>query len=355
MDNVISIMITGAGAPGIAGTIYALKESQGEINYRIITIDIKNNVIGKYLADGFYTIPCPESKEYLSTITDIAIKEKIKVILPQTTREIIILSRFKDDLRKQGIEVVVSDYQSILVANDKFLVLEKADTVQVPFPIYRLTSSEEEFIRAVYELGYPEKKVVIKPRLSNGMRGIRILTREVWDVKKFLNVKPSGVEVSLDNILPVLRKGEWPELLVTEYLEGDEYTIDVFRNFERIVVIPRIRKQIRSGITFDTEVDLREDLIEYSRRLAEAIDLRYCFGFQFKMSAGVPKLLECNPRVQGTMVVSMFAGFNIIENAVKEAVGIRGKIDNLKIKDKIQFKRYWGGVSVIGDNFTKRI
>ena len=43
------------------------------------------------------------------------------------------------------------------------------------------------------------------------------------------------------------------------------------------------------------------------------MDLRYAFGFQFIGD----KLLECNPRVQGTMIASTYAGCNIIYSAVK--------------------------------------
>jgi carbamoyl-phosphate synthase large subunit len=51
--------------------------------------------------------------------------------------------------------------------------------------------------------------------------------------------------------------------------------------------------------------------------LAHELDLKYAFGFQFKGG----KLLECNPRVQGTMMASTFAGANIIYSAVKYALG----------------------------------
>ncbi len=35
-----------------------------------------------------------------------------------------------------------------------------------------------------------------------------------------------------------------------EYLDGDEYTVDIFRLNENITVVPRIRTNIKSGITF---------------------------------------------------------------------------------------------------------
>ncbi len=144
-------------------------------------------------------------------------------------------------------------------------------------------------------------------------------------------------------------------MIVSEYLPGEEYTIDVFRG-RTTVVIPRKRRSIRSGISFDAEVDLREDLIEYCTNLAVALNLKYCFGFQFKIARdGIPKLLECNPRVQGTMVASVMAGFNLIYYAVMEALGEPAAVDAVEIEDGTRFVRYWGGVGVIGGRVIGKV
>lgn len=357
MGDVISIIITGAGAPGIAGTIYSIRNNPEQAKFKIITTDINNDVVGKYMSDAFYKVPPPElQEEYINSLRDIIEKENVKVILPQTTRELFVLAKYKDKFSKIGVKIVVSDYRVIEEANDKFLLLEKSKSIGIPYPLYYLTKSEEEFISAVKSLGYPKQKVVVKPRVSNGMRGLRIITEDLWNVERFINEKPEGIEVSLESLLRILKNGRWPELLVTEYLEGPEYTVDLFRNKEGILAIPRLRKQIRSGITFEAQVALRQDLIEYSRKLAEALGLEYCFGFQFKLSHdGVPKILECNPRVQGTMVVSAFAGFNMIYYAVKEALGFHVDIYNVELIDGLQFKRYWGGIGIAGDELLGRI
>lgn len=356
MDNVISVIVTGAGAPGVAGTIYALKNNPDKADIRIITIDIRDDVAGKYISDGFYKVPPPEDSSYAQIVKEIAAKEGIRAIIPQTTREIETLSRLKDNFESAGIGIVVSSHKSILMANNKFHLLERAREIDVPYPKYCLTRDREEFIAAVKELGYPERKVVVKPSTSNGMRGLRILAENAWDTKRFLGEKPDGTEIDLDGIMRILQNGDWPELIVMEYLAGPEYSVDVFKNSSGTIAIPRLRQRIRSGITFEAQIDLRNDIIEYSKRLSDALELEYCFGFQFKLSeAGVPKLLECNPRVQGTMVVSHFAGFNVIYYALKEVLGHEIDTSKVKLKDKVQFKRYWGGIAIDDGYFVKRI
>lgn len=356
MGDIVTVIITGGGAPGIAGTIFALRSNPENVSFKIITTDINDNVVGKYLADKFYKVPPPKDEGYISILWEIAEREHAKVIVPQTTREITVLSENMDKFLDLGVVIAVSAAESIRVANDKFLLLEIAKQTAVPHPVYYLTNSKTSLVEAVNLLGYPGKKVVVKPRISNGMRGLRILVEQPWNVQRFLSEKPRGIEISLNTFLEILHKGDWPELLVTEYLPGDEYTTDVFRGRYGTVVIPRLREKIRSGITFDAKVDLRTDLIEYSTKLTEVLNLTYCFGFQFKLSEeNIPKLLECNPRVQGTMVTSVFAGFNIIYYSVMEALGKPAIISGLNLKDRLKFKRYWGGVAINKDEFAGKI
>ena len=352
-----NVLITGGGAPGIAGTIYALRNNPEDIHFKVIVTDINDEVVGKYLADGFYKVPPPEDEKYIPILQEISRKEKVKVILPQTTREITVLSKNIKKFTNLGVAIVVSPFESIKIANDKFLLLEKANEIKVPYPTYYLTNSESSLVNAIMSLGYPKKKVVVKPRISSGMRGLRIISEEIYNVQRFLNEKPTGVEITLNSLLEILHKSEsWPELLVTEYLPGLEYTTDVFRGKYGTIVIPRLRERIRSGITFDAKIEMRNDLIEYSLKLGEALNLIGCFGFQFKLSEdGIPKLLECNPRVQGTMVCSMFAGANIIYYAVMEALGRHVKIDCVKIRNHLEFKRYWGGVAIYDGNSIGKI
>ncbi len=356
MGDVMSVVVTGAGAPGIAGTIYSLKNNPDDMEFRIISTDVKSDPVGRYMANEFYCVPPPEDEEYFSCIKEIAIKENARVIIPQTTREIMYLSQHLDEFREIGVSVIVSDYYSIIRANDKYLVIQECEKANVPYPDYFLIDNENDLLSALDKLGYPDKKVIVKPRLSSGLRGLRIINSDTLSMKEYLEEKPTGLNIDLECILKIFRNGPFPEMLVTEYLPGDEYSVDVFRNTNGTVAIPRNRKDIRSGISFDTEIELRDDIIKYSVKLAESLDLKYCFGFQFKLNeANVPMILESNPRIQGTMIASTYAGFNMIYYSVKEALGYSLEIPDIKICDNTHIKRYWGAIAIKDENYSEKI
>ncbi len=352
-----NILITGGGAPGIAGTIYALRNNPDKREFNIITTDLKNDCTGKYMSDKFYTLPGPESPHYEEAVKNIIKKENISIILPQTTREIEFYSKNKGQFSDLIAGIVVSDYKGIERANDKFLIIKACEETGVAYPQYFLAKSIIELETSIKALGYPQKKVVIKPRHSNGLRGVRILSEEGLSFQRYLYEKPFELGMDMESFMKIfsgITPEEFPELLVTEYMPGDEYSVDLFRNNKGSVIIPRLRKSIRSGISFETKVDLSQtELIKYSGLLASHLDLIYCFGFQFKLdSEGVPKILESNPRIQGTMVASVFAGFNMIYYAAKECMGEEVNLDEVCLIDKSEFKRYWGGIGISGKGYS---
>ena len=342
MDD-ITVLVTGSGAPGIRGTLYSLKNNFDGRNIKTIGTDIKDNVIGKFLCDKFYQINKPSSPEYLEQLLSICKNENVDVLLPQNTSELLVLSQTKKEFESIGTNVAISDEESITVANDKYKLMELAKNIGVPTADFYLVNTFEELIKYATKLGWPEKPVVIKPPLSNGMRGVRIIDESI-DLKTSLySEKPTSLYINMSFLEQILGSS-FPDLLVMEYLPKDEYTVDILKA-GTITVVPRRRNIIHSGISFESTVENNEFISKYSILLAEELKLEYAFGFQFKLDEhNIPKLLESNPRVQGTMVLSTFAGANIIYGAVKSALNEDVPVFDIQTGTKIL--RYWGGIGV---------
>lgn len=350
----LKLLLTGAGAPGTRGALYALHHNPDGIRIRTVGTDVKTGVLARHWLDSLYQVPAPEEAGYLEALLALCTKESVDLVIPQTTRELAVFARHKAAFEAQGTRVMVSSLPAIAVANNKAALLKVAQELQLPHPAFVLTRSRQELVDAARQLGYPRTPVVVKPPVSNGGRGFRVLREEAWDLARFLQEKPSGEEIALDALLAILERGTsplqeetWPSLLVTEYLPGDEYSVDAFLGARVQVAVPRLRKEIRSGISFANELEYRADLMQASIALGRRIGLRYAVGFQFKLDEdGQPKLLECNPRVQGTMVASLFGGANVIWMGVKEALG--ELVDWVPPLQPASFHRFWGGVGFDG-------
>jgi len=65
------------------------------------------------------------------------------------------------------------------------------------------------------------------------------------------NHKPSAVYISFKEAVRILSSGSFPELLVSEYLPGDEYSVDCLADHgETILAVPRVRKKMINGNLF---------------------------------------------------------------------------------------------------------
>lgn len=352
----VNVLITGGGAPGIVGTIHALLFNEDKRPIRIVTVDAREDVVGRYFSDAFYKIPKTNDDRFIENILKICEIEKIDVIIPQVTRELMVFAENAHLFHKRGIKITIMDKNILKIVNNKYLLLKEFSKLGYKQGQFKLIRSKNELLQFAKDIGYPEKRFVVKLPVSNGMRGLRIVTSEQLSLEKFINEKPSGEFANLESILQLFEQGEL-ELLAMEYFPGKEYTVDVYRSplTKEVIVIPRSRDVIRTGITFEGRLIKDKNMIKMAKDLAKNLDMIYTFGFQFKLDEhGAPHLLECNPRVQGTMIMSVLGGANMIYWAVKEALGEPVNLKNVNIKWGLVFKRYWGGIA-IHDGETQKI
>lgn len=339
-------MLTGAGAPGARGTEYALRAGarrQG-LELRVVGIDRNPAVAARGFCDAVHAVPATSSPDYGEAVARICRAEGVRVIVPQTTMEIEWLSA--NPVPAEGVRVMVNSRAAIDLANSKTETARVFDELGLGVPRYFSTGSREEFLEACHALGYPDEPVVVKIPVSNGMRGLRILKARAWDYARFAGEKPSGTDCTLEDMLAIIMTAPaWPELMVCEYLEGDEYSVDCYSGRSGEVAMPRKRDVIRTGISFVTTLERHEEMMEASVAAARRMGLRGVYGFQFKMRRGVPKVLECNPRVQGTMIATLAAGNNIIWAAVTDL--LPDELEPAVLDPAWQggrCYRYWGAV-----------
>ena len=340
----ITILITGAGAPGAPGIIKSLRLVK-ERKIKIIGVDMDKNAVGFTMVDKYYLVPPAEDKNFIKKIKIITKEEKVNVIIPLVTLELFKFAKYKNDFKKKGIKVSVSELESVKIANNKYLLMKHCIENNIPTPTFKLVKNYKEFEKAIFSLNYPKKNVCFKPPVSMGLRGFRVLTKKLDRLELLMKQKPTNVLTTLEEVRPVLKNARpFPELIVMEYLPGEEYSVDVLVNEgEPLIVVPRLREKLKMGISFVGTAINDKEIINYSKRIVETLKLNGNIGFQFKRDKnGIPKIIECNPRVQGTIVLCTAAGANLVYLAVKLALG--EKITKPKIKWGTKMIRYWDEV-----------
>lgn len=137
------------------------------------------------------------------------------------------------------------------------------------------------------------------------------------------------------------------ELLLTEYLPGKEYSVDVLVNQNEVLLcVPRSRDKMIGGISVSGVIEKNEILIELTRKLVLGLGLEGPIGVQWKADQqGNYKLLEINPRLQGTTSALLLAGVNVPQKTVKHYLGMD---DNQLVEPKwgTRFSRFWKDVGI---------
>jgi len=360
--NDLNVIITATGAPGAPGIIKSLRLN-GERNIRVIGTDMNPEAVGLSMVDKSYVVPSGRSEEFIPTMLEIAKDEDIDAILPLATYELIPFSRNREKFEGVGTRVLVSNPRSLEIANNKVKLLEFLKKKGIPTPRFMISRNLKEFERAVHKLGYPDSPVCFKPGISKGSRGFRILRDDMNELDLLLNYKPeqTGVYSTLDRIIPVLENADpFPELVVMEYLPGEEYSVDLLvRNGEPLITVPRLREAIKLGISFIGRVEDNSEVEDMANRIVNSLNLDYNINLQLRYSEDrIPKIIEINPRVSGTIVLCTASGVNLPYLGIKLALG--EEIPKSKPEYGTKMIRYWeeiykknGETFTIGDRIKK--
>ncbi len=343
MDDLknISVLVTGGGAPGAAGIIQALRK--GGIG-RILSCDIRQDVVGKVLADDFFTVPPGDHPAFIPHLLTACREKGVQVVLPITTRELIPLSEQKELFSAEAISVAVSPAQSLRIANDKGKLYQHLSEAGVEVPDFKIVSSSLGLETAVQYFEAKGQPFTIKPCLANGSRGFRVINRKSDPWERFINEKPQQTDLSSNELLQLFKgKSQFQPFLLAEYLPGPEFSVDCMLSPSEQLIVPRERLKMNNGISVEGLITQNQQVINYTQQILDRFELSYAVGIQVKeREDGQPLLLEINPRLQGSSVACLGAGLNLPLLAVLLCLGKVSLHDAQRImRWEVHFTRYY--------------
>ena len=335
------ILMTGGGAPGAPGIIKCLNSSKK--NYDLVVGDASNISSGRFLNKQFKQLPYASSERFVDFILDYSIKNKIDIIFPLVTKELFKFSTTKELFRSNGVDIIVSDLKGLEIANNKSKLYQFLDNNKINVPKFRILDKITSLPIFAKELGYPKDRVVIKPSCSNGSRGVRILDANIDYIDLIFNKKPTNLYTDLETYLNQIGKKDIPSLLISEYLPGKEITVDtIASNGLQKICLCRLRNKMSSGISIAGSFIEIPYIEEMCAKITSLLSLTGPIGFQFKEDEdGYFKIIEINPRIQGSSVTAMGMNINLAEIAVESTLNPSFDEYYNKKKSGINFIRFY--------------
>ena len=348
----IRIIITGTGGLVVPSMITSLKEYFEDIY--IVGVDTFEDAVGFHFADAYYTVPFGSNPNYCKELLKISLKEKIQFIIPTSDEETLALAKYKQKFLSNGIKPLCSDYDICKIAFNKGKMLSYLKEKGIETPEFRIPKDCTQFLNFAKELGYPGKKIVLKPNFSRGARGFWVLDSNYDEVYGLLKDRNRQTN-KLERVNEILSKSKlFPSILLMEYLEGEDFNVDVLaKNGESFHIIPSIRLVPKAG---PVQVGLvKEDKKVYNlvKKIVKAFKFDYCLNIEvaYNNDKNIPMIYEINARVGAPIVINAAAGVNLLAKAIELAMDIPIK-KNTKVRETLMM-RYWNELFIKKDKYFK--
>jgi carbamoyl-phosphate synthase large subunit len=337
------ILLTGAGSPAASGVIRSLRLSP-EMEFTLIGMDCNPDAVGFHMLDKHVIGPRASDVSFIPFVLNFCAKEKVDFLFSLVTDELIKLSVAGKELLRGGTRILISPPDSLSNVIHKGRLYQSLQNAGMSVPEFRIVNTSEQLIHALYHLGYPDHPVCFKPVVSDGSRGFHIVDGNADRFHMLFREKPDSAHIGEEELKRILEgHTEIPETLVMEYLPNEEYSVDLLASDGKVVTaVPRLREATVGGITTRGIILKEQDIMDYATAVVEFFQLSGNIGVQIRRDLmREPKIVEINPRIQGTIVHCTAAGVNLPVLAVKQALGIALSMDELKINWGTRMTRYW--------------
>lgn len=309
----INIFVLSAGRRVELINCFRTAKNKLNISGKIIAGDASDTAPALYFADEKVLLPRIDSGKYVEAIIDACKKYSISLIVPTIDTELLLLAENKEKIESEtGAVLLVSDLDVITVCRNKINTqrfMEENDFL-VPH-LY----TEDEIKND--KINYP---VFIKP----------------VDGSSSINTYKADTREDLMGVLDIVKNP-----MVQDYMDGEEFTIDVFLDFASNIlsVVPRIRIATRGGEIAKGKIVRDEEITQDVIRLMNVLKPIGHITVQCRKTKRGVEYIEINPRFGGGAPMSIMAGADSCEKLYRLLNGETLAFDD-SYRDGVMFIRF---------------
>lgn len=276
-ENNIRILVTGAGGPAGIDTLKLLSKQPG---VEAIGADVDPLAAGRFFAHAFELMARVDSQDYAKDLKRLIEKYSVQLVVPTVSEELGIVRNACEGL---DVKILISPDAALTLFENK---QRQYEWLQKEFPAHcpRWTHLDDPVI-------WDAETYFLKPNVGRGARGCRLIKRDELDV--------------------LAKRADAHDWLAMDVLPGTEWTVDAYlaENGEIAYVVPRERLALAGGISAKGRTVRHDLLIAETSKLIQKMGVRGPVCVQWKADAsGVPKYVECNPRLSGAISMTAMAG-----------------------------------------------
>jgi hypothetical protein len=277
--------------------------------------------------------PSLSGDEYVQWCLGFCLRHRINVFIPGRHRDVI--ADQAGIFVAAGVRLVVcGDGDTIRLLEDKGRFLE-ALPADVRTHRFARVRTWQEFEAAMERFSIGGSRLCMKPARGTFGIGFHVFNDHVTPLHRLLSSEPYAI--SRQELTGILKAAErFPELLVMDYLDGPEMSVDILACSGEVVALMVRRKpfigHLRISGTSRTEwvdegpyqvLDRHPKVEAMTRRLVAHFQLGGLLNIQFRSRAECPDeycVLEINGRMSGGLSYVGLTGLNLPALAIKMAL-----------------------------------
>jgi len=259
-----------------------------EVGYEAIMVNCNPETVSTDfdMADKLYFEPV--FWEHLEEIIELEKPEGVIVQLGGQTA-----LKLAETLHERGIKIIGTDFTSMDLAEDRGAFSDLLKSIDIPYPEYGRAEDVDEAIAIAKRVGFP---VLVRPSYVLGGQYMRIvindeeLERQVLSIFKHL---PEN-KVLIDHFLERAKEAE-----IDAICDGDEvHIMGICEHIEPAGIHSGDSSAVLP--TYSLSVEAVNTMVEYTEKLAKALNIRGLINVQFAIKGDKVYVIEANPRASRT-------------------------------------------------------
>jgi carbamoyl-phosphate synthase large subunit len=201
--------------------------------------------------------------------------------------------KLAEDLHKAGYKIIGTDYNNMDIAEDRGRFSDLLRELEIPYPEYGVAKDADAALVLANRITYP---VLVRPSYVIGGQRMKIV------------INDNELERAVLNIFKHMPDNR---VLIDQFLErAKEAEIDAICDGEDVHIMGIMEHIEPAGIhsgdssamlpTYSLGPIVLEQMVEYARKLAFALDIRGLINIQFAIKNDKVYVIEANPRASRT-------------------------------------------------------
>jgi len=280
-------------------------------------------------ADGYYISPLIYNPNYVDSIINFCLENNINTIISVFDIDLLVLSKAKEKIEKNGIRLLLSGEDIVSICNDKWktYLFLKENNIKTPTTYKNYT----DVVKALgnNEISFP---IVIKPRWGMASMGI-YMVEDKEELSFFYKKSLKDINSSYLRFESSFTSEE--SVLFQEKLIGQEYGLDVMNDMDGnyICVLPKSKILMRAGETDLGQTVSPSKFEKTAQMISEKLKHEVILSVDCFDIDGEIYVIEMNCRISGHYPLSHLAGTNLPKQIVEWREGKSTNIENYKFKE----------------------